>query len=155
MTALTRCSGWLAMGFEDGNVELMPARPPGKGETKRSSYYLEATPSSPVVRLMEGPSGTLVAGYSSGAVGIWNVEDGSRLHLDKLHGPVVHMLLQGGRLYLASELGDHLVLDLRVFGLDHCQLLRQVWKGVPVVWKDGRPQMGARPVDHRCLADQP
>jgi hypothetical protein len=95
---------------------------------------------------------TLVVGFASGMVGLWNLRDGTRLHHGQIHGPVTHLVLAGSRLVAASELGQHLVWDLDVFQVDHCALLRQVWAQVPVAWEEGLPVIRAAPSGHRCSA---
>ena len=49
------------------------------------------------------------------------------------------MHTRGDDLYAATELGDHLAWELRVFSVPHCELLREVARDVPVVWEGGRP----------------
>ena len=95
--------------------------------------------------------GTLVAGYSSGVVGTWDTETGIRLSHFGVHGPAVHLLVEGTRLYAASELGDHAVADMPELAMDRCTLLRAVWEAVPVVWRDGRAVRSPAPSDHVCM----
>jgi hypothetical protein len=106
---------------------------------------------SAVERIVEGPMGTLVAGYSSGVVGTWDTETGIRLSHFGVHGPAVHLLVEGTRLYAASELGDHAVADMPELAMDRCTLLRAVWEAVPVVWRDGRAVRSPAPSDHVCM----
>src|SRR5262249_32676894 len=107
-------------------------------------------PSSPVVRLLEGPMNTLIVGYASGALGIWNQTDGTRLAYTRLHGAVVHLLIEDHKLYAATELGDSLVWDLGAFYRDYCELLKDVWAQVPVVWEGGDVVAQPPPTDHAC-----
>jgi hypothetical protein len=93
---------------------------------------------------------TLIAGYANGLLGIWNLKDGKRLHDEHLHGAVLHLLLDGGRLYAATELGQHRVLDLRVFTQDYCSLVREIWSKVPFVWEGGLPVRRRPDPQHRC-----
>ncbi len=147
VTAMTRAGSWLVVGFEDGNIELVPTTP----GVKKPSFSFEATSSSPVVRLLPGPPGTIVAGFASGLVGIWYLDSGTKLDHSKLHGPVVHLLLERGKLYIATELGDHLTMDLSTFYKDYCKLVRQVWRDVPVVWKKGLPKRKDPDSGHACF----
>jgi hypothetical protein len=144
ITALTRDQGTFIVGREDGTIELLPAKP---GE---SSF--QDAPAAPVVRMIKGPMDTLIAGYKSGFVGIWDIQDGALLDHAWLHGPVKHMLLQDQKLYAATILGDCLSMDLGVFYADYCDLLRKIWEKVPVVWEGGRPVERKPPDDHECLA---
>jgi hypothetical protein len=145
-TALLRLPTRFVVGHRDGNLELLPL---SRG-TRQPAFTFENVPSSPVLRLVPGPTGTVIAGYANGLVGLWNLANGTQLYRTQLHGPVIHLRREAGRLYAATELGDYRVLDLRVFHLDYCQLLRQVWRKVRVVWEKGLPVRRGVPNDHRC-----
>ncbi|MFH0899833.1 MAG: hypothetical protein V2A73_04310 [Pseudomonadota bacterium] len=118
-------------------------------------------PASAVTRIIEGPPGTLVAGYASGFLGLWSLENGALLDSAKLHGPIVHLLVErgsgsplpesalSGKLYAVTELGDYLVLDLAVLFEDYCSLIGRIWRDVPVVWERGLPVL-RRPTRHAC-----
>ena len=146
VSAMMRTEEWLVVGYRDGSVELVPRL--GAGEKPR--FFFEGIPFSPVSRMLEGPMGMLIVGYANGLVGIWQLENGIRLDHARLHGPVMHLRLQGDRLYAATELGDHLAWDLGVFHRDYCGLLREVWDEVPVTWESGLPVLRPPPVAHRC-----
>jgi hypothetical protein len=94
--------------------------------------------------------GTVVAGFANGLWGLWDPENGALLYRGQLHGPVVHLLLQKGKLYAASELGQYDVLDVSMFDRDYCDLLREVWDRVTVTWVGGLPVLGEPPRDHLC-----
>ncbi|HEY3449803.1 MAG TPA: protein kinase, partial [Myxococcales bacterium] len=98
-TALVRQGEALAVGFKDGNIELEPTVP---GQA-RSQFRFEDVPASAVERLVSGPMGTLAAGYANGMVGVWDAANGTRLHVEQLHGPVAHLTLAGQTLYAATE----------------------------------------------------
>ena len=66
---------------------------------------------------------------------------------------MVHLAVDGGRVFAATELGDHAVLDMGIFAEDYCALMREVWHAVPVVWEDGRARVEAPPEGHPCRAD--
>ncbi len=146
VTAMTRCGSWIVLGMHNGKIEIVPTEP----GTQRPTFSFEDVASSPVVRMLEGPRGTLIAGYANGLLGIWHLDNGLRLDHSRLHGQVVHMQLQGKRLFAATDLGDHLSLDLGIFHLEYCEVLRQVWRRVPVVWVNGLPVLSPPPADHRC-----
>jgi len=146
VTAMARGEGVLVLGYADGNLELLTL-PSG---ARRAGFALEESPGSAVERLVLGPRGTLVAGYAGGAVGLWHLESGRRLEQGQLHGPVVHLLLAGGRAYAATELGDSLAWDLAALEMDYCALLREVWRRVPVVWAGGAAVRRPPPARHRC-----
>ena len=149
ITALTRVGGWVAVGFREGDIQFVAAEPsaPVPGQVPPP---FEDVPSSQVVAMLEGPMDTIVAGYANGLLGIWDLSNGTALHRVQLHGPVRHLLLQDGKLYAVSELGDHAVLDLDTFYDDYCDLMRSIWDTVPVVWRGGRPITESPPPDHPC-----
>ena len=153
VTALARIGDWLILGFNDGNMELAPiAGPSGRlrHEQKKPTFFFEDVPSSPVVRLIAGPRGTLIVGFANGIFGLWSLKTGTRLEYSKLHGPVSHLLRRGNKLYAASELGQYQVLDLSIFYTPYCDLVKQVWEKVPVLWKEGLPILSPPPRKHRC-----
>jgi hypothetical protein len=146
VTALARTRDWLVLGFRDGNMELTPTR----HSQEKPTFSFEDVPSSPVVRLLPGPAGTVIAGFADGTLGLWSVRNGTRLRHDRLHGPVTHLLLRKNRLLAGSELGQFLVWDLSVFYSDYCSLMRLVWSQVPIVWEKGLPVRRKPPRNHRC-----
>jgi WD40 repeat protein len=147
VTALTQVDAdSFAVGYRDGNIAIAAV-----GATKgRQVASLERLPSSAPTRMLAGPSGTLLVTFSNGAVGMWNLADGSRLAVAQLHGPVVHAELVGGFFYAATELGDALHWDLGAFRRDHCALLNELWSESPVVWKTGQLVNEPPPDEHPC-----
>ena len=144
-SAILRTGRWLILGFSNGSVEPLASRPdPAPG------FRFEQTPSSPVERMLEGPLSTLVVGFANGLWGIWSLQTGACLYHSRLHGAIRHLLLDGTRLYVASDLGQHATLDLAVLRMPYCDLLRAVWSEVPVIWEGGLPVRRAPPDDHRC-----
>ena len=137
---------WLVVGHGDGNLELIPIDP--SLDTPALSF--RQTPSSPPSRILAGPSHTLVVGYANGLVGLWDDRDGTRLAAARLHGQVVHASIGAGHLYVATDLGDAVSWDLGVFYSDYCELLRELWAQVPVIWSEGRAQRAPPPERHRC-----
>jgi hypothetical protein len=146
ITALSRAGEFLVVGFADGGIELLPIRA-GK---KRPGFVFEDTPSSPVVSLVPGPPGTLVAGFGNGVFGLWSLANGIGLEHRRMHGSVVHLVFSKEFLVAASELGQHETLDLSVFHLPYCELLRSVWRRVEIVWHKGLPQRQRPDPHHRC-----
>jgi hypothetical protein len=146
VTAVARAGQSLVAGFEDGGMELVPT---GAGR-KKPSFTFEGTPASPVVRIVAGPEDTVIAGFGNGLFGLWSLTNGKRLEHGWLRGPVSHLMIKGRKLYVASDLGQHRVLDLGVFHTEYCDLMRQVWRKVPVVWEAGLPVLRTPPKDHRC-----
>ena len=146
VSAIARGEVWLALGYHDGNIELVPLGAGAKGP--RLSF--EHVPSSPVSRVLWGPRQTLVVGFDNGVLGVWDSRTGSRLDDARLHGPVVHLAYRAGMVLAATELGGHLSWDLRVLEQDRCALLREVWREVPLLWVGGLPVLGPPPAGHRC-----
>ncbi|MFH0900606.1 MAG: hypothetical protein V2A73_08255, partial [Pseudomonadota bacterium] len=148
VTAVGRVGDFLTLGFREGHIVLVPL----DRLQPRPSFAFEDAPASPVVRLHAGPSGTLIAGFANGVLGLWNLQNGTMLDSTKLHGSIVHLLLAGNDLHAATELGGHVVVRLGVFSRDYCELLDDVWGTVPTVWEGGLPVVRPPPVNHRCRA---
>lgn len=144
VTAVADLGEWIGVGYREGGLEVV-ARDGGR---RRAAF--EVVPTSAVERIVAGPSGALIAGYATGDVGIWDTESGSQLMRFGLHGPAVHLMMDGKRLVAATELGDSTVVDLREYDLDYCSLLGEVWEGVPVVWEGGQEVKRERPAGHVC-----
>ena len=141
-TALLRVGGSIVIGYQDGIVERRGSGAP---------LLMDETPSSPVMALIAGPApGTMVAGFANGTLGVWDVASGMRLERMQLHGPVIHLAMDQGRLDAATDLGDQAAYDLGVFRSDYCDLLRDVWHAVPTRWEEGAPRTRAPAAGHRC-----
>ena len=147
-SAILRTTDALVVGFREGTIDIIRR----DRDHSASSLSLQEAPSSPIVTLLQGPMGTLVVGFANGLLGLWDMKNGTRLFATNFHGPVVHTLMRGGKLYAASELGDHQVMDLRAFEISYCDLVREVWRSVPAVWEDGLPVKREPPWDHSCAA---
>jgi hypothetical protein len=105
------------------------------------------------LRIVKGPQKTLAVGFESGSIGLWSLDDGSRLYHKRLHGPVVYLRIEKQRwLYAATELGQYLTLDLGILTEDYCQLMQKIWWEMPLVWGKGGPLLQRPPADHRCAA---
>jgi WD40 repeat protein len=147
VTALAGTPRWIVAGYRDGNMELLARR---TGRRRAGQPRFEGVSPSPVLRMVPGPGGTLVAGYSDGLVGLWLLQSGLRLDHARLHGAVTHLLLHGRTLHAATELGGRLRWELDHLEGDRCALLREVWRRVPTAWRDGRPLVLPPPDDHPC-----
>ncbi len=144
-TAMAHVGPWIALGYRDGRIELTKVN-----ERSPEPVDIEAPSTSSVVRLLQGPSSTLIAGFANGQLGIWELEMGTRLHRDQLNGPTVHLLVRDHRLYAATELGDTRVVDMSVLDRERCDLMHEVWENVPIIWESGRVVIRALPVEHEC-----
>jgi hypothetical protein len=147
VTAMAMVGDRLVLGYKEGGIEMAAA-----AEKKEPAFSFEDVPSTSVTAMIPGPMDTLIVGYASGLLGVWSLENGARLYHVRLHGPVVHLLMKGDRLFAASELGDLRTLDLGVFHRDYCGLLREVWSKVSIVWEEGLPKVREPPGSHVCKA---
>jgi WD40 repeat protein len=153
ITALTRVGDMLVLGFQEGNIQLLALEQQAADAAPQGvDFNFEGVPSSTVRRLLAGPMDTLVASYDSGFLGIWSLTTGTLLYHFRLHGPVEHLLLDDNVLYAATRLGDHHKLDLGVLDRGYCDLMREVWQAVPVIWSEGRAAAQAPPDDHECMS---
>ncbi|HOX42969.1 MAG TPA: serine/threonine-protein kinase [Myxococcota bacterium] len=110
----------------------------------------QATPPCPVLRVATGAPGVVLAGYSDGTVGLWDRTSGFRLDAREMNGPVNHLWVEGARAYLATERGDTLAWDLGVLERPYCDLLREVWSRVPVIWEGGEAREQRPDPGHPC-----
>lgn len=145
VTALAIVDGRIALGTVHGDIRFVD---PEGGIPREVS--LSGLPTAAVEVMVEGPARTLVAGFRDGTVGAWDLMRGSRIHHALLHGPVRFLERSGGKVHALSELGDHVVLDSGVLLRPYCDVLKDVWSHVPVVWEGGRPERRRVPDDHRC-----
>ena len=99
---------------------------------------------------MPGLRDTVAVGFANGLVGLWSLASGARLQRARLHGPISHLVPDDGSLQVVTELGAHMQWDLGVLGDDYCQLMRKVWREIPVVWEAGAAVTRKPPADHRC-----
>ncbi|MBW2522817.1 MAG: protein kinase [Deltaproteobacteria bacterium] len=146
--AVSRVGDAVAVGYPEGNVELLPVA--GSAQARATALRLERVPSSPPVRILAGPMSTVIVGFANGLIGMWNRTDGKPLMDGRAHGRVVHMTIQGRTLYAATDLGGHEVWDLGVLHVDRCDLLREIWRRIPVVWEAGRAVAREPPSSHVC-----
>jgi hypothetical protein len=138
VTAMAMNGSVRMLGFADGTVEI-------HDDTRAVRF--ERAPTSAVLRLMPGPAKTTLAGYANGAVMLWDPA-GRRLAEGRLHGRVIHLRVTGTTVVAATDLGSMLRWDLALLDADYCELLREVWRDVPVTWEDGRSVL--RAAVHRC-----
>ena len=148
--AMTRTEESLILGTQGGRLTAVPF---GPGADAQPGTAFERVPTAAPVAMERGPSELLIVGFDDGQLGIWSLRDGSLLSSRRLHGPVRHLLTEGGWLYVASDLGDTAAVDLRVFAADYCTLLEGIWSRVPVVWETGRATPRSAPAGHPCKKD--
>jgi hypothetical protein len=147
VTAFARMSETsFVVGYRDGSIELVMV----DGSNRNDIGSFERHPSSAPTRIVIGPMDTVLVGFESGVLGMWDLSDGTRLAHARLHGPIVHVARSDDTFDAATELGDALHWDLSAFTGDHCTLLRKLWARVPVVWRAGRAVSEPPPSDHTC-----
>jgi hypothetical protein len=155
ITALALANQRLVLGDRRGSLEWISlaagSGASGAGAPGAPASF-EDLPAAAVTRLALGPAGTVAAGFEDGHLGLWDLASGVRLVTERLHGAVLHLQQNpdGSRLLAASELGSHVTWDLRALLSPRCELLRQVWQQVPVVWEGGRPVARDPPAGHPC-----
>ena len=150
ISTLTQHGSVLLLGQQDGTIEPIDAAT----GMRTVSFQFEDAPDAAVTRLLATDDDLLAAGFADGSVGLWSLEDGTRLLATRLYGPVAHMLLRGDRFDVATAMGDTLSWDLGVFRRDYCALMEDVWDQVPVVWTHGEPVVQARSVEHGCVVGE-
>ena len=149
VSAMAMVGTEVAIGYDDGNVELFDPR----AGTSRAGFSLEQAPASRVEALASHGK-TLAVGHANGALALHQLPGGRRLRTSRLHGPVRHLLISGGALYAATTLGDHQTWDLGELTAGRCQILRQIWRQVPVTWRGGLPVVTSPPAGHPCAPKQ-
>ncbi|MBW2537677.1 MAG: protein kinase, partial [Deltaproteobacteria bacterium] len=142
--AIGRVRDGIVVGYRDGRLELRSPTP--REEVLVASQGLSSAP----LRIIDGPAGSWITGHVDGDVALWDGTSGEQLDAWRLHGRAIWVRVDGSTLYAASDLGDSVVVSLDVLVRDRCELLREVWKTVPVVWKDGRAVVEPPPKDHEC-----
>lgn len=131
------------VGFADGSLtRLTRGAPP---------LVLASGPHGRIVRIIEGPAGTIAASDSLGFVGLWDTHTGRLLQQADLHARVTQLAVIAGTLYAASELGTWLSFDLATLSAPYCDVLKNVWASVPVRWISGGPELAPTPSQHPCL----
>ena len=153
ISAAAMVGPYLALGYREGNVELKPTD--GRPRSLAMDHAFEGVGNGAVVRIIPGPEGTLGLGFADGLFGLWSLRDGARLWSHRLNGPVRELELRKGKLSASSELGQSLTLDLTLLQRPYCQVLRKLWREVPVIWKRGLPTVALPDPEHRCSSKEP
>ena len=109
-------------------------------------------PRDAVIYLEAGPQDTLVAGFQNGFAGVWSIATGDRLLTVKLATTISDAVVDKNQVHVVSAHGQHVTLDLGVLARDYCDVLREVWKKVPVIWSGGDAVPTAPDPGHRCFA---
>jgi len=138
----------LVVGYKEGNFEVLPDAGASAATIRPAAF--QGVPSATPRSILAGPLGTIIVGYANGFVGLWHSATGARLADARLHGQVVHLLLENEKLHAATDLGSHLSWDLAPFYADECRFLQQLQREIPVVWNHGRLAKVTAPQGRRC-----
>jgi WD40 repeat protein len=138
ITALLRTNGQVFLGHTSGEIERL------------GGATFESRAGGAVLVLAAGPAGSLVAGHADGLLSLWDGETGRQLTSTRLHGRVLHAVVSANRLFAATDLGDLFRLDLASLALPACDVLRQVWRSVPIVWEGDGFVRRPPPRGHVC-----
>jgi hypothetical protein len=136
----------VAVGHDDGHVEFVAL----DGSTAALPISADKARKTPVTSLVGGPAGTLAIGYASGNVAVVELATGARLHAGRLHGRVEHLRIHERVLYASTDLGDATSIDVADVARSYCEVLREVWRDVPVVLEDERLVHRDPPTSHEC-----
>ena len=104
-----------------------------------------------IEELIPGPAGTLLFTVPTGYVGVLHIDSGEVVDVGELRGRPNHALLADDVLYVTTVVGDHAVIDLTDYTREYCDLMREVWDEVPIVWEDGKAVLAEPPPDHPCV----
>ena len=143
VTAAAHIGKRMLIGYRDGHLHML-------SDSDEVDRPFLGTPASPVVNILAGPGGTVIAGYANGYIGVWEPQTGTRLGHDRLHGAIAHLLLHDRTLYVASALGQHLSWNLSAFDRPYCELMNEVWRNVAVVWQRGEAKAVMPDAEHPC-----
>jgi WD40 repeat protein/tRNA A-37 threonylcarbamoyl transferase component Bud32 len=133
-----------AVGLVDGAIEL-------RERAERRPVTFRDTPRSAVTQLAAGPSDTLVAGFADGSFGVWSSSSGIRLERGAVVGAVRFLAVDDELVLVSSEVGSTAALDLSLLTADYCELLKEVWSQVPVLWRDQAVLQATPEPNHPCL----
>jgi WD40 repeat protein len=142
---LTKIKSLLVLGHDNGALTASPL-----DESPHRHTELKDVPRVQTSCLIPGPTGTVIAGFVDGGIGMWSLESGLRFLSKRLHGPIKFLFVEQGQLHAASELGDVLSVPLKLVDEEYCELMIDVWSKIPIVWEDGYVVAQPPPTNHPC-----
>jgi hypothetical protein len=92
-----------------------------------------------------------VAGFADGSFGVWSSSSGIRLERGAVVGAVRFLAVDDELVLVSSEVGSTAALDLSLLTADYCELLKEVWSQVPVLWRDQAVLQATPEPNHPCL----
>ncbi|HOT12126.1 MAG TPA: protein kinase, partial [Polyangiaceae bacterium] len=126
ISALAYVGTYLVAGTYQGDIRFLMDE--NTRDQPRGS--LPGLPSASVQALLEGPAETVVAGFSNGMVGVWDGRRRALVATEHLHGKVLFLQRNRGKVHALSELGDRVTLDLELLERPYCEVMRDVWDRV-------------------------
>jgi hypothetical protein len=147
VTAILPFDHKLLLGYFDGHLEEVSF----ELHNVFSFKHLSTIAPFPVAELFLGPMNTIILAYTNGLVALYNENNDQILLQFPLHGGAKYVFQSKDWLYLISELGEIRKVDIRPFKLSYCDLMRELWKYIPVTWKEGDVMYQKIPSCHRCI----
>ncbi len=145
----TRVREGLVVFFSDQKMALFE-------ETDRGPKFLRAFDGVPSglgwLELVAGPGKILLGNHPSGFVGVWDVETGKGAEHFKISGRPQDWFFDGDIYIVTTTTGDSIAIDLSVYTRPYCDLMREVWDEVPIIWENGKTVLAEPPEDHPCNA---
>ncbi len=83
-------------------------------------------------------------------MGVWSLGTGELIALEKLHGRVARLVVEGAKVAATTDAGDSIEIDLSVLEQPYCDLLADVWRAAPYVWESGGATPREYPRTHPC-----
>jgi WD40 repeat protein len=138
-------------GRQDGDVQILST---GK-EAQNLRGAAENVIASVVTSVAIGANDTVAVGHQNGVVQLWNLREGVELFTLNLHGPALFLRIEGNELFAATELGDHLMLDLESISAPWCDVLQDVWRNESYTWGDKGMVREEPSQQHVCAPESP
>lgn len=132
------------LSFPGGQVEVhWPDQKP---------ILLKNTPSSDATTISIDIPGVAIVGFANGQLGLWDLVSGTRFAADRVGGKMEYLVMVDDVLYAATDLGNIIQWDMKYFSQDYCDLLKEVWREVPVVWAAAEGlRAEVPPSSHICM----
>lgn len=143
---------WRVRGLRRGLIEVESV------SGADAQVRLEGVPPVAVTALASIPDYELiVAGFASGAYGVWSLESGARLHHSRTVGAVRSIVVEEGMVAVhgrgllegATDLPPPGKIDLTTLAMEDCARVRRFARHAPL-WKDGRAVRAKLPEEHVC-----
>jgi serine/threonine protein kinase/WD40 repeat protein len=124
-------------------------------DKKRKERTIAFGGSTDVAILSKLGTNAIAVGRLDGYFQVWDMQTRRATLTQRLNGAVIHLMKDGHKLYVASELGDYRVVDLSALYEPPCKLMKRVWKSHPVVWTADGAKRRPPPFGHTCAPTKP